>query len=319
MLFVSSAGAQTNERSRESIEDIIERAVAELDPETSEREVTGLVEFLTGLATNPLNINRDGLDELSGIPGLNFQLAQAIIRYRDIIKPFESTRELLEVDGIGEVTLERILPFVTVGGSSERRHDLYLNPKYWTHDSRLESLAGYQRVLTPREGYSLPDSLGGYLGNPVKYNHRIRYRSDHLSLNLTQDKDPGEPLAGPADFDYTSWHVAIQDAGTLKNVVIGDYRVSYGQGLTLWNGGAFGKSSSVIGAAIKNDPGIRPYTSYQETNGFRGMAATVGRRLQISGFYSNRMQSASETERRTHALSLCLGPSQNAYGDTTEA
>jgi len=295
VLIVPNAGAQLIERSSDQIEDIIERAVAELDPETSEMEITELVEFLMRLATNPVNINRDGLDELSGVPGLNLQLAQATIRYRETIKPFENTRELLEVDGIGEVTLAHILPFVTIGGSSERRQDLYLNPKYWTHGSRLESLAGYQRVITPREGYSRPDSLGGYLGSPVKYNHRIRYQSDHLSLNLTQDKDPGEPLAYPADFDYTSWHIGIKDAGVLKNMVVGDFRVSYGQGLTLWNGGAFGKSSSVIGAVIKNDSGIRPYTSYQETNGFRGVAATIGRRLQVSGLYSNRKQSASET------------------------
>jgi hypothetical protein len=129
----------------------------------------------------------------------------------------------------------------------------------------------------------------------VKYNHRIRYRSDHLSVNLTQDKDPGEALEGPAGFDFTSWHVAAEDVGLLENVIIGDFRVSYGQGLTLWNGGAFGKSSNVIDSAIKNDPGIRPYTSYQETNGFRGIAATVGGKLQLSGFYSARKQTASET------------------------
>lgn len=288
--------AQTTENSREQIEDIIERAVSEFDPETSEMQITELVEFLIGLANNPVNINRDGLDELAGVPGLNLQLAQAIIRYRDSIKPFESTEELKEVDGIGEVTLENILPFITIGESSERRRDLFLNPRYWTHDSRFESLAGYQRVMTPREGYRRPDSLGGYLGSPVKYNHRLRYQSDHLSMNLTQDKDPGESLAGPADFDFTSWHVGIQDAGLIKNLVVGDFRVSFGQGLTLWNGGSFGKSSSVIGSAIKNDPGIRPYTSYQETNGFRGMAATVGQQLQVSGFYSNRRRSASETD-----------------------
>lgn len=296
LLTTTHIRAQIGENSREKIEDIIERAVSEFDPETSEMQITELVEFLMGLANNPVNINRDGIDELAGVPGLNLQLAQTIIRYRESIKPFESTMELLDVDGIGEVTLESILPFVTIGRSSERRQDLYLNPNYWTHDSRFESLAGYQRVITPREGYDRPDSIGGYLGSPVKYNHRMRYRSDHLSMGLTQDKDPGETLTGPADFDFTSWHVGIQDAGLIKNMIVGDFRVSYGQGLTLWNGGAFGKSSSVIGSAIKNDPGIRPYTSYQETNGFRGVAATVGQQLQVSGFYSNRRRSASETD-----------------------
>jgi len=286
--------SQSSGSSRERIEEIIERAVAELDPEDSEQRIIEIVEYLEELAANPMNINRAGLDELSGVPGLNIQLAQSIILYRDSIKPFEHTGELLQVDGIGEVTLDNILPFVTTGGSFERGKDLYLNPNYWTYNSDFESLIRYQRVMNPQEGYSRPDTLGGYIGSPVKYNHRFRYRSDRLSVNLTQDKDPGEPLSGPTSFDFTSWHVAVQDAGRLKNFILGDFRVSYGQGLTLWNGGAFGKSSQVIGSAVKNDPGIRPYTSYQETNGFRGVAATYGNQLQVSGFYSNRQRTASE-------------------------
>jgi len=295
--YLSPAGiAQTTENAGERLEEIIERAVAELDPETSEVQIIELIERLENLANNPVNINRAGLDELSGVPGISLKTARSIIRFRNNIKPFESTYELMEAEGIGMVTFENILPFVTVGESAELRRDLYLNPGYWTHDSRFETLAGYQRVLNSRDGYSRPDSLGGYLGGPVKYNHRIRYRSDHLSVNLTQDKDPGEVLAGPSGFDYTSWHLAIEDVGLIENIIIGDFRVSYGQGLTIWNGGAFGKSSSVIGSAIKSDTGIRPYTSYQETNGFRGVAATVGSKLQLSGFYSKRRRSASEAD-----------------------
>lgn len=301
ILFISfltspAVTAQSAENSREQVLEIIERTVADMDPETSELQITELIELLEEFANNPVNINRAGLDELAGVPALNLQTARAIINYRETIKPFESTLELLEVDGIGSVTFENIEPFVTVGKSADLRKDLYLDPRYWTHNSHFETLAGYQQVLTPREGYSRPDSLGGYLGSPVKYNHRLRYRSDHISVNLTQDKDPGESLTGPSDFDFTSWHVAVEDLGLLENLIVGDFRVSYGQGLTLWNGGAFGKSSNIIGSAIKNDPGIRPYTSYQETNGFRGVAATVGRRLQFSGFYSNRSRTASEIE-----------------------
>lgn len=287
--------SQSSETSREKIEEIIERVVSDLDPEDSEQRILEIVEYLEELGANPVNINRAGLDELSGVPGLNLQLAQSIIQYRSSIKPFEHKRELLEVDGIGRVTLENLLPFVTTGSSFERGKDLYLNPNYWTYNSSFESLARYQRVMNNQKGYSRPDTLGGYLGSPVKYNHRFRYRSDRLSVNLTQDKDPGEPLTGPTDFDFTSWHASIRDAGRLKNLIVGDFKISYGQGLTLWNGGAFGKSSRVIGSAVKNDAGIRSYTSFQETNGFRGIAATYGKQLQVSGFYSKRKRTASET------------------------
>lgn len=115
-------------------------------------------------------------------------------------------------------------------------------------------------------------------------------------MHISQDKDPGEPVSGITGFDYTSWHVAASNTGLLQHVIAGDYRVSYGQGLILWNGGAFGKSSQILGTTVNNDPGIRPYTSSQETNAFRGVAATAGRNLQISGFYSNRRRTASEVD-----------------------
>ena len=289
-----NAHSQTAGQIQQDAQTVIERIVSELDPETSERQILEIIEVLEDLAANPVNINRAGLDDLSAIPGINLKQAQSIIQYRESIKPFESTHELDHVDGIGLSTLEMAAPFITAGSKAELNRDLFLNRRYWTHNSSFESLARFQRVLNIRDGYARPDSAGGYLGGPVGYNHRIRYRSDRLSLNLTQDKDPGEPITDGRQFDFSSWHVAIQDAGRLRNFIIGDYKVSYGQGLTLWNGGGFGKSSQITGSALKSDPGIRPYTSFQETNGFSGMVFTYGGSVEISGFYSSRQRTASE-------------------------
>ncbi|CAN5421500.1 helix-hairpin-helix domain-containing protein [soil metagenome] len=288
--------SQDSESNRQQVERAIERVIADLDPEDSERQIIQLVEMLEDLASNPLNINRAGIDQLAGIPGLSFRQAQSIIYYRENIKPFEQLEELQQAEGIGAVTFEQIKPFLSVGGRLERGRDLYFSRRYWTSNSRTEALSRVQTVIEEREGYSRPDTLGGYTGSPLKFNHRYRYRSDRLSLNLTQDKDPGEPVNGITGFDYTSWHFSVNETGLLQNLVIGDYRVSYGQGLILWNGGAFGKSSQVLGSAARNDPGIRPYTSSQETNAFRGVAATIGRDLQISGFYSDRKRTASEAD-----------------------
>ncbi|MGM0458700.1 MAG: ComEA family DNA-binding protein [Bacteroidota bacterium] len=286
--------AQSKDENRGELDRIIERAVSELDPETSARQITELVELLENLANNPVNINRAGIDRLSEIPAVDLQLAQAIIKYRTNSKPFETTEELMQVPGIGQTTYRQLQPFVITGTGLDYTSDVLLNRKFWTSNSAYESLTRFQRVLQEREGYSRPDSLGGYLGQPFSLNHRFRYSSSHLSAAVTMDKDPGEPLKLPNEFDYTSWHIAAEDAGILKSLVIGDYRASFGQGLVLWNGGSFGKSSQVRGSAIKSDPGIRPYTSAQETNAFHGIAATVGGAFQLTGFYSNRKRTASE-------------------------
>jgi len=286
--------AQNSTPDRLQVERVIEELVSELDPEESGQEIAELVELLEDLAANPSNINRANADELAGIPGIDFRIAREIITYREQVNPFEEISQLVEVPGIGEVTYRKIRPFVTTGSGSQLRRDLYLNRRYWTAGGRFDLLSGVQSVVQKQEGYRRSDSQTRYAGTPLKLSNRMRYRSDRLSINLTQEKDPGESLNGFTGFDYTSWHVGVRNAGVLQNLVIGDFRVSYGQGLILWTGGSFGKSSQIRGAAVKNDLGIRPYTSTQETNAFRGVAGTVGKNLQVSGFYSSRPQTASE-------------------------
>jgi hypothetical protein len=116
---------------------------------------------------------------------------------------------------------------------------------------------------------------------------------------LTQEKDPGEELVGPLQFDHRTWHVALEDNGNLKMLVGGDYSLAFGQGLVLWSGVAFGKGSDVVGTVSRNGRGIKPYTSAQETNYYRGAAATYGDKLQFTGFLSRRKRSASEINEDT--------------------
>lgn len=288
--------AQEADTIRTQVERDLERAIEEIDPEESDSDLEELVEFLESLVTNPININRASVDDLMQIPGLNFRLAQSIVQHRSDIAPFSSVDDLTDVSGIGPVTFGRIRPYITVGTGLELSRDLYLNPNFWTNNGRFVGFSRYQQTIQDQEGYIRPDSLGGYLGSPAKYYQRFRYSSNHLSLNLTQDKDPGETLNGPTDFDYTSWHVAVNDVGNLQNLVIGDYSVSFGQGLLLWSGGAFGKGRGVTNGVSKNERGVRPFTSAQEAIGFRGVAATYGEDIQVTGFYSNRDRTASVIE-----------------------
>jgi competence ComEA-like helix-hairpin-helix protein len=296
LLISSPLLAQQSDTTRTQVERDIERAVDQIDPEESDLDVEELAEFLENLANNPLNINRAGVDDLLQIPALNFRTAQNIVRYRTNETPFREVNDLINVPGLGQATLDRIRPYITVGAGRELGRDLYLNPSYWTSNGRFETFSRYQQVLEEQEGYVRPDSSGGFVGSPVKYYQRFRYTSNHLSLNLTQDKDPGEPLSGPTDFDFNSWHIALQNNGRLQALIIGDYSVAFGQGLLLWSGGAFGKGSEVIRTVSKNERGVRPFTSAQEATGFRGIAATYGNRFQITCFYSNRQRTASEID-----------------------
>jgi competence ComEA-like helix-hairpin-helix protein len=303
--------AQQQDTTRTKVERDIERAVEEIDPEDSDTDPELLAEFLEELAANPININRAETGELLQIPGLSFRQAQNIVLYRSSESPYRTIADLMNVPGIGRVTYNRIRPYVTIGSGAERMRDLYLSPRYWIGNGRFEGFSRFQQVLQEQQGYQRPDSLGGFTGSPVKYTQRFRYRSNQLSLNLTQDKDPGETLKGPGDFDFTSWHIALLNNGRLQTLVVGDYSLAFGQGLLIWNGGAFGKGSDAVRGVGKNERGIRPFTSTSQATGFSGVAATYGKRLQFTGFYSNRKRTASEID-ETHVRF----PTQSGYHRT---
>lgn len=284
--------AQDKDSTKVQIEKQLEEALEERETEEGELAGEQLAQFLEELAANPVNLNSASVNDLLQIPGFNLKLARALIDYRKE-NPFVEKDDILKVSGIGRATYTRMRPYITVGGASSRFRDLYTNPNYWLDGNSFEFISRYQRELNDQRGYKIADSSGGYLGSPGKYYQRFRMSSRHLSINLTQEKDAGEKLNGPTGFDYTSGHIALYENGKLKDLVIGDYAINVGQGLVLWTGSAFGKGREVIGTAGKNERGLRAYGSAQETDFFRGIAATYGEKVETTVFFSNRPRTAS--------------------------
>ena len=63
----------------------------------------------------PLDLNSATAAELDRLPGIGPELARRIVAYREVHGPFAAVEDLLRVEGIGPVTLERIRDLVTVG------------------------------------------------------------------------------------------------------------------------------------------------------------------------------------------------------------
>lgn len=294
LLLPAVAVAQQRDSTRTEVREDLEQALDDIDPDNLEMNSEQLIQFLQDMSANPVNVNHADLHTLMQVPGINLKIARAVIRYRTDVKPFEALKELTEVAGIGRVTYDKIYPYVTIGSGLELSRELFTDRRYWTNDGQFQAFTRYQQDLQETRGYKESPEEGGYLGRPIKYYQRIGYQSDHLSANVTQEKDAGEILPGPTGFDHQSWHLALEDNGRLQMLVAGDYSLSFGQGLVLWNSGMFGKGSNVTGAANRNGRGIKPYTSAQETNYYRGAAMRYGGRFQLTGFYSSRRRTASE-------------------------
>ncbi|GEP37836.1 hypothetical protein NPS01_14990 [Nocardioides psychrotolerans] len=83
-------------------------------PSVTTPAVPGLTGAVPG-ATGPLvNLNLATQAELETLPEVGPVTAQSILAWRDEHGGFSAVEELLEVDGIGDATLEQIAPFVTI-------------------------------------------------------------------------------------------------------------------------------------------------------------------------------------------------------------
>jgi hypothetical protein len=266
---------------QEKIENVAENTTEDVD-------VSTLLDKLSYYSEHPLNLNeasREELEDLLLLDELQIQALQNHIRDNGKLIALE---ELQSVDGFDQETINKILPYVTIGNINTAPKITF---KKLLTDGKSNFFVRGQQVLENQKGFSdtLPDK-SRYLGDPLKLYSRFRYTyGNRISLGIVGEKDAGEQFfkgTQPGGFDYYSAHFFYRGSNILKSLAIGDYYVQYGQGLTLYSGLAFGKSSDVMNIK-KNARGILPYSSVDENAFMRGGAAAFGiKDFQLDVFYS---------------------------------
>ncbi len=81
-----------------------------------------LAAFILGIASlgygyeakTQLNINTATIEELNEVPGIDMDLAQNIVSYRDANGPFSAVDDLLKVKGMDEKRLEEVRMHLSV-------------------------------------------------------------------------------------------------------------------------------------------------------------------------------------------------------------
>lgn len=66
-------------------------------------------------AAGSLNINAATAEELEALPGIGPALAERIIAWREENGPFTGEEDVLDVQGIGQATYEKIAPYINFG------------------------------------------------------------------------------------------------------------------------------------------------------------------------------------------------------------
>jgi hypothetical protein len=145
-------------------------------------------------------------------------------------------------------------------------------------------------------------SSGYYRGSPLKSYDRLRVTTDAIRFTFVQAKGAGEPLF----FDHVAANVeliapvSLGDDIRLRNVIVGDYSLSYGEGLAMQSGIIQSKSSDVITPLGKRPVGLKAYSSSSSYQFFRGIsgALDIGT-VTLTPFYSDRPIDASVTDSGT--------------------
>jgi hypothetical protein len=219
--------------------------------------------------------------------------------------------ELQGISGFDLQTIRKILPYVKVTDNFTSAH---FNTKEMFKNGQHSILLRYGRTLEDQTGFSSTDSSSlyksmnsRYIGSPDKIYARYRFTyGTNISWGITAEKDQGElffknkqkytydwyekSLNGnqKTGFDFYSAHFFLKNVKFIKALAVGDYQATFGQGLTIWSGQAFGKSSDII-SAKKSGRGISPYTSVDENLFMRGAATTLGyKKMEATVFYSRK-------------------------------
>lgn len=240
-----------------------------------------LLEELTDRLLNPIDVNRSTMQELEAIPFLTpdqlFNLQDYILKYGEIL----SIHELKAIEGFDSVLIMRIEPFILIRPLVRTQK---ITPRSLLQDGRQELLLRFGRAFPDAAGYRTPDSTStngstkSYPGNPGSFYFRYAYSwFNRVQAGIAGEKDPGEQLFSGAQrqgMDHYSGYLAIGNFGILENLIVGNFRAGFGQGLT------FAPGISVSGAPGFNQAttpasGVRPSLGMNETNYLRGFAASL--------------------------------------------
>ena len=288
----------------------VERLAEDSDDDIDYEE---LLDYYIFLSDNPIDLNSDDVVRLVELHLISAFQFEELKKYRRYYGDFMFLDELEMVEGFDEMTLEIIRPLVTIGKDKNKDKLSFRNmARYGKH----QLLGRYEQILEKQQGYlPIDDSAllakpnSRYLGCPQKLQFRYNYNyRNRVRAGFVVEKDAGEmfftdkvsdtikALLGKQyrrGFDFIGFHLYAKDLGIVKAAVLGDYQLSFGQGLTLWSGMTFGKAGAGS-SVMKQARGISPKSSASEYAFMRGAAVTLGKGP-FSGtvFYSHRWVDAN--------------------------
>lgn len=285
----------------------IQQQLEDLTQPTQQEEpdYSSLLESLSHYRKHPIDLNHTTKEELQNLNLLSDLQINHLFSHIEKNGKLMILLELQTITGFDLNLIQKLLPYIYVSDSQNT-----------VHFAKKESLKELEQSLTFRYSQVLEKQLGfrtidrqslqknpnsRYIGSPQKLYARYQVRfNKNISAGFTAEKDAGEPFLKKKipepllhkktanGFDFYSVNIFLHHLKSVQALVLGDYTLTFGQGLTAWNGASFGKSSVIL-YAKKTAQGIRPYSSVDENKFMRGIATTLQqRKFFLTVFYSHK-------------------------------
>ena len=255
LFFIAEAGLTqiNNDLIIEHIEKMSEQSGEEIS------DYSELIEAYWSITENPININSEDIHQLAEFKLLSIFQLEKIKEYRKLYGGIEIIDELYEIESLDNITIEMIKPLITI---SDKNNIEKISFKNIFKFGKSKILFEINQCLNQKEGYKnkndsiIYDNLNSiYVGSSQRIYIRYNYTyKDRIEAGFVMEKDPGEYMfknnindsiklmLGSQCynlFDYMSFHLYLKNIGIIKTIAIGDYKLSFGQGLTMGSGVAF--------------------------------------------------------------------------------
>jgi hypothetical protein len=280
--------------------DIIAKILDILSPDLGEdQDYSDIAERLTYYRKHPIDLNNATKDQLKELIFLSPIQINEILNHSLENGPFIDVFELQSIGSLDIESVNLLMKFVKVTLPPPFK-DMTFKKLVQKADHDLMIRIG--KILEKQAGFSkLGNAMeANYQGSAWRILTRYRYNfSNTLAASLNMEKDAGEQFFDSSKnkgFDFYSGNISFRGSGIVKKLLIGDYALQFGQGLVMWSGSGFGKGSG-ISTIAKQDFGLKPYSSVNESIFLRGASGTFKfRKLSFTPFFSKKNLDASLTD-----------------------
>ena len=286
--------------------------VLQLAEESEEGNWENLYEDLTYLSQNKINLNVATKEDLIKLPFLTSIQREKLEEYLKFHAPMKSIYELRLIGGFDKETIDLLLPFVYAGEREYKQPAFSL--KDMSKSGKHTMSMRFDKCLNEKTGYAeisdeelAKNPNKRYLGED--FYHVIRYGFQYrnkVQFGFTAEKDAGEMFWKDRHkgYDFYSASLVIRNIKQINTLILGNYRMHFGQGLILNTDFSLGKSSRIMHVS-KQNAAIKPHTSTSEYNYLQGAAGQFDlKKLKIILFYSNQKIDANTDETDNSILTI---------------